>query len=190
MISPLCLINNIPQENGLNVAPSSVVTIALASAVGVNNWTLSVFGTDELTTPPMITMGTGFTATFTMPNYEGSAIILQSVVNNSQDPSGTFNSSLNTTLGVYTLTFDGYRVGAVGETFEGSNIYGWTSKFNPIIRAKGGGPTGIGNNGATGATGPQGATGVQGVTGATGPYGGPPGATGATGPMDLRGQHL
>ena len=135
MPSPVCLINAQAQANGVNVTEGSTVTVALASSVGVQNWDLTVFGTDELTTAPAITLGANFTATFTMPNYLGSAIILKSVINNNTDAFGVFQDSYSTKMGAYTLSFDGYRAGALGETFEGSEAYGWTAKINPIIRA-------------------------------------------------------
>ena len=133
--SPLILINGNPQANGINVTPNSTVTIALASTVGVNQWSLTILGTDELIgSNPVIHYGANFSATFTAPNYQGSAIVLQSAINRQRDSSGSFRADWATTAGVYTLTADGYRVGARGETLEGSSTFGWATKINPFLR--------------------------------------------------------
>ena len=103
-------------------------------------------------------------------------MIFQSIVNNGVDLNGTVRPDYVTTFGVYVLTTDGYRVGALGETFEGDSVYGWLSKFNNLIRiGVGGGPPGPqglqGPTGATGATGPIGNTGPQGPQGTPGSSG-------------------
>lgn len=134
--------------NGVNVTPANVITVALASTAGVGVWTLSVYGRDELVSPPAITINsTNKTATFTAP-AAGSALILKSVVGASSlgyDINGVVQPSYTTTLGVYTL-INGLRVGAINETTEGNSTAGWVSKVNTLIRTppSGSTPTGSG----------------------------------------------
>ena len=135
--SPLVLINSTPQLDGVNVSPNTLVGVALASTVGVSQWALSIIGTDELVVSvPVITQTAGFNASFTMPNYQGSALLFQSQINGGIDNSGAPNASYTTTFTVYTVSSDNFRVGALGETLEGSP-YGWLTKLNPIIRGNG-----------------------------------------------------
>jgi hypothetical protein len=73
------------------------------------------------------------TATFVAPIL-GNALIFQSVVNFGVDLQETPQPSYTTTFGVYVLTTSGFRVSAAGETIEGDLNFGWTSKFNNLIR--------------------------------------------------------
>ncbi len=146
--SPLVLINATPQINGVNVDVGSTVTVTLASNAGVYAWDVFCIGTDELTDSATINATVSInhsnnTATFTAPNYNGSALVFKSIVNNGMDINGVVQPDYVTTFGVYTLVamfdvdgyVDGYyRVGAVNETTEGDANYGWVSKFNPFIR--------------------------------------------------------
>jgi hypothetical protein len=139
MPSPLVLINSNPQINGVNVTASSTVTIALASNAGVSNWNVICLGTDELNTPAavnatLVVNHSSNTATFTAPG-SGSAMIFQTQINNGIDINGVIQPNYTTTFGVYVLTGTSHRVGAQGETNEGSAAFGWITKLNPIIRA-------------------------------------------------------
>lgn len=139
--SPLVLINSTQQINGVNVTAGSTVTVSLASNAGVYAWDLICIGTDELT--DVATVGATIninhasnTATFTMPNYAGSAVILKSIVNNGVDVNGVVRPEYATTCGAYVLSSPGnHRVGAQNETTEGDSINGWLSKINPLIRS-------------------------------------------------------
>lgn len=142
--SPLVLINSAPQINGVDVTPGSTVTVTLASNAGVYAWDVFCIGTDELSDAATVNASLNInhainSATFTMPNYTGSALIFKSIVNNGVDINGVVQPGYTTTFGVYTTitnqTVDGYlRVGAQNETNEGDANYGWVSKFNPLFR--------------------------------------------------------
>src|SRR5277367_1943822 len=137
--SPLVLINSAAQVNGVNVTGSSTVTVALASNAGVYAWNLTCIGTDELNTPAavnatLIINHANNTATFTAPSSAGSAVILQSTVNNGVDINSVVQPTYTTTAGVYVLSVHSHRVGATNETTEGDSVYGWISKLNPLIR--------------------------------------------------------
>jgi len=130
--------------NGLDVTQGNTVSITLASTTDVSVWTLQIFGVDEVTATAPTLSGVdpdthqvttpGTTVTFTVPAGAGigRAFLIRSSVNGG-------GSSLTTTFGLYTLTSSGRRVGAVGERFEGNNLFGWASTVNSIIRAGGGG---------------------------------------------------
>ena len=214
-ISPNCLVSDnggpfLATPGGVDVGASDTIQIELTTPSGVSSWYLTVFGTDELTTPPVLTNVNPTTGqvvsptsivSFTYPGIPlGRAIIFQSTV-----LAGA--NQAQTTFGIYSLNANGNRVGAVGETREGSSNFGWTQLLNPALRE---GATylsyndtlenpstsstniqgaldyfklhpSIGPTGPTGATGATG-TGTTGATGPTGPTGtGATGATGATG---------
>lgn len=134
---------------GVNVTAGNTITIALLSNSGVDIWAISVLGTDELSTAPVLTINsTAKTATYTAPAV-GSATIFKSVVTNAAT-----GFTASTTFGVYVPT-SGRRVGANFETIEGDNTFGWAAKLNPIIRTGGGGgstPTGTGFRHVTAGT--------------------------------------
>jgi hypothetical protein len=128
---------------GIDVAAGDTVSIRLKTPGPVGQWFLKVFGVDEVTAsaPPLTGVsGTGEVAspstvvTFTLPVGVGvgRAIILRSTV----DGGGPGQVS---TFGVYTLLSSGFRVGAVGERFEGDPDFGWTTLLNAFIRSGGGG---------------------------------------------------
>lgn len=130
--------------DGLNVTPGNTISIRLQSTTDVIQWTLQIFGVDEVTaTPPTLTNVNGTThvvtspssvVTFTMPSGAGvaRALLFRSSVNGG-------GSGFTKSFGVYTLTSGGKRVGAVGERFEGDAEFGWASMVNAIIRSLGGG---------------------------------------------------
>lgn len=130
--------------DGLNVTPGNTISIRLQSTTDVIQWTLQIFGVDEVTaTPPTLTNVNGTThvvtspssvVTFTMPSGVGvaRALIFRSSVNGG-------GSGFTKSFGVYTLTASGKRVGAVGERFEGDADFGWATTVNSIIRSLGGG---------------------------------------------------
>ena len=139
-VSPVCLVNNTATTNGVNVPPSSTVTIRLQSTVDVTSWYLRVTGTDELSSVPTLALVNGTThlvqspsstVTFTFPASFGSALGFRSDVQGVGGP-------LETTFGVYSLTAFNTRVGFVTEAREGNTAFGWASKINPLIRSAGG----------------------------------------------------
>jgi hypothetical protein len=141
-LSPLCVVSDnggpfAPTTNGVNVSPSDPIQIQLATPTGVGSWYLTVYGTDELTTPPTLSNvnpGTGqvisptAVVSFTYPGLpSGRSIVFQSTV-----VSGS--STAQTTFAVYTLSPNDRRVAAVGESREGNVSYGWAAVLNPIMR--------------------------------------------------------
>lgn len=124
-------------DNGVNVTPGNVITIALVDPAGVDVWALSAVGGDDLTNfeavVPVINMTT-MTATFTMPAGYGRAIIFQSQVQRGIDRDIRSNPNLTTTFGLFTLTGSSDRVLAVNERFESSLKYGWIADLNRWIR--------------------------------------------------------
>lgn len=138
MTSPACTVNASSSLNGVNVTAASGVTIALADVGGVSQWSLTCIGVDDTNVAATITAGlainqTNKTATFTAP-AAGSALVFQSVVNNGKDINGNVVPAYTTTFGIYVLSAGGFRVGAINETTEGDSVYGWTSKFNALLR--------------------------------------------------------
>jgi hypothetical protein len=136
-----------PTNAGANVTPGNLVTVALASAAGVDAWSLTLFGQDELVVPPVVTVNSvAKTATFTAP-AAGSALLYRSSVTsyNGVDTYGRSPLVVSSTFGVYAL-LGGQRVGATNETVEGSAAFGWVTKINALVRAlvlgggAGGGP--------------------------------------------------
>lgn len=137
MASPICQVKEGagaygPTTNGVNATAGATMTINLVSQAGVSSWAISCIGTDEnqvatTTTAALTIDGVQKTAVYTQP-AAGTALIFQSSVT---DTNGVTTS---TTFGVYTLTADGLRVGAVGEELEGSTAYGWVTKLNAAIR--------------------------------------------------------
>ena len=127
---------------GVNVTPGNTVSIKLASADSVGQWTLRVAGTDEDTAIPTLANVDPIThivstpssiVTFTVPaGVAGRAYVFQSMVNNG-GPAYTI------TFGIYTLTASSFRVGAVGERFENDHVFGWTRTLNQFIKRGGGG---------------------------------------------------
>ena len=142
-LSPLVLVSDnsgpfVPTPNGVNVGPGDNIQIMLQNPTGVGTWFLIIFGTDELSSPPTLTNvnpGNGQVTSptsivsFTYPGTPaGRSLVFQSTV-----VSGS--NSAQTTFGIYSLTPNGDRVGAVGETREGSTNFGWAALLNPILRS-------------------------------------------------------
>lgn len=138
--SPTCVVSDnggayVSTTNGVNVGAADAIAVQLANAAGVFSWTLSVIGTDDLSSTPTITLsGTGNNTRNFTAGALGSAYILQSVVNGGVDTNGVPQPSYTTTLGVYVLAANGQRVMAVNERFEGSALFGWTTKYNALAR--------------------------------------------------------
>jgi hypothetical protein len=137
--SPICTVDGYSTiATGINVSELSTHTIALLDNTGVSQWYVTCVSTDELNSVETINSSIVIdqatkTATFTSPDI-GSAIIFKSVVNNSNDPNGNYQSTYSGTFGVYVLTSSGLRVAASGELSEGNAAYGWLDKFNNPIR--------------------------------------------------------
>lgn len=121
-----------PTTDGVNVAAASAVTINLISSAGVSTWSISCVGTDELLVAGTINAGLTIdgnlkTCAFTAP-VVGSALVFKSTVVDVN------NVSTSVTFGIYVLATSGYRVGALGEAFEGSAAFGWLTKYNAVMR--------------------------------------------------------
>ena len=128
--------------SGVDIPPSTQIFVRLVGSADILDWFLEVTGTDELSTAPSLlhvnptTHRVDFPATeveFISPATLGNAIVFQSKVNTTSGP------VLTVKFACYTLTAQGRRVGAVGETLEGNTSYGWTAIVNPLIRLVGGG---------------------------------------------------
>jgi len=132
-----------PTSGGVDVTPGDTVSIQLDDTLGVGSWYLTVVGVDEVTanppvlvnvltspdTPGLVVSPTSIVS-FTVPVGRGQAYILRSSVN---------GPSITTTFGIFVRTAAGFRVGAVGERFEGDPVFGWTTTLNQFIRNGGGG---------------------------------------------------
>ena len=149
MPSPTCLVNNSSTINGVNVSGNSTVTIDLANTAGTNQFAITCIGTDELHSATTINSSlvktTPYQYVFTSPANDGygCSLIFQAQVNNGLNINGRTDSTLTTTFGVYIPCTGGSRVGAVGETTEGSATYGTVTIINPAIRHISGGGTAI-----------------------------------------------
>jgi hypothetical protein len=128
-------------EDGFDVLPGEVVSVRLADSSGIKLWQLTVIGTDELVVAPTITQALSVTAsaTFTAPSTptEGWALAIQSQVGfnalgfNRYD---VVDDTYTITFGVFRRTGEGLRLGAENEIYEGSAEWGWTIKFNELVR--------------------------------------------------------
>lgn len=144
MVSPICQVKDgsgsyTSTTNGVNVTAGNTITIKLYDVSGVKTWSIQCISTDDNHVAATITSGltvnqTTKTATFTAP-ADSSSLIFKSIVNGGVDNNGVIQPSYSTTLGVYILTAGALRVGAVGETTEGSASFGWTTKINSLIRS-------------------------------------------------------
>lgn len=126
--------------NGVNVTPGNVISIRLKVVTDVTQWTLQVFGVDEVTAvAPSLTNVNPSThvvttpstvVTFTMPSGVGigRSVIIRSSVNGG-------GPGFSNTFGTYVLTTSGQRVGAVGEKLEGDATFGWAKTVNAVIRS-------------------------------------------------------
>ena len=150
--SPVCTVQDgagAPQAttSGAVVTAGNVITIALSSTAGVNNWSLTLFGQDDVITPPVVTVNnTTKTATFTAPALPWS-LIYKSTVNSGTDVNGVIQAAYSTTFKICCLTAAGKRLAASNETLENDSTLGWTSILNNPTRNPGGGgtpPTGTG----------------------------------------------
>lgn len=144
MPSPACTVKDgsgSPQTTPpyATVTPGNTVTIALASAAGVDTWAITCPYADESTDPTAITLtvnSVAKTATFTAP-AAGKSLIFRSVINGGQ-LNGVTESSYTTTFKVSTLTAGGVAVGAANETLEHDSTYGATALLNEGVRASAG----------------------------------------------------
>lgn len=148
-LSPLCVVSEgtgpfVPTLNGVDVSSSATVAVKLTDATGVVDWFLRIIGTDELSSPPILSGVDPTTyqvaspttiVTLTFPPGIGRAVGFRSEVTGVGGP-------IITTFGVYSLTDKSTRVGFVTETREGDATFGWVTKLNPLIRNGGGGASG------------------------------------------------
>lgn len=140
MNSPICTVDGYATTNGVDVAASSTVTIALFDTGGVSQWNLTCLTTDELNSAVAVNTGLTInqaakTATFTAPSQLGSALIFQSKINNGVDVNGVSQPSYTTTFKVSVETATGLRVGAFNETMENSATSGSAGVVNAVVRA-------------------------------------------------------
>lgn len=139
MTSPLCTVNGGSTTNGVNVTAGSSATIALADTGGVTQWSLSCIGTDETTTTSAVNAVLSVnqvskTATLNPVPAAGTAMVFQSQVNNGQDINGRVVAAYTTTFALFVPLTNSLRTAAINETTEGDASYGWTSKFNALVR--------------------------------------------------------
>jgi len=119
--------------NGVNVTAANTITIALVSTTGVNTWSISVVGTDELVATPALTIDSlNKTATFTAPAAPWS-LLFESKVNGGE-LQGVVQSSYTTRFKVCCLTGGGLRLLATGEKLENHATFGWASVVNGPAR--------------------------------------------------------
>lgn len=133
---------------GVDVTPGSSISIRLKNTTDVSQWTLQIFGVDEITAvAPTLAGVNGSTnvvtspstvVTFNMPAGAGTAraLVFRSSVNGG-------GAAFTTTFGIYVRTGAGYRVGAVGEKLEGDPNFGWAATVNSIIRETGAAPVSL-----------------------------------------------
>ncbi len=137
--SPTCTVQDgagAPQAttNGTTATAANVITIALASTAGVNSWSLTLFGQDDVISPPVVTVNNTLkTATFTAPALPWS-LIYKSTVNGGVDVNGVTQASYSTTFKICCLTAAGKRLSASNETSENNATTGWTSILNDPAR--------------------------------------------------------
>ena len=141
-VSPICEVREgagpfQPTADGINITPGATVSIRLVSTTDVSDWYLYIAGTDETTTPPVLTGVNPMTqkvttpstvVTFTMPSGAGKSLLFNSTTEGVGGP-------VAETFGLYTLSAGGRRVGSTGEMREGSTAHGWVYLVNPIIRS-------------------------------------------------------
>lgn len=124
---------------GLDVTPGATVYVRRKDATGANGWTLTTTSSDETYggLPVLYYDAANDWFTFTYNADVGHALKLLATI-----AYGGGTAFVTATACVYTLTAAGLRVGAFGETTEGS-AYGWIPSVNSIIRSSGGGGSGI-----------------------------------------------
>ena len=144
--SPICQVSIgggpwLSTLDGVDVTPSTTISIRLETSSESYEWYLEVVGTDELSTAPSllhvdpVTHLVDTTTTvveYTSPSTVGHALNFRSRVRTDAGP------TLTTNFATYVPTAEGRRVGAFGETLEGNPAFGWASIVNPVIRNSGG----------------------------------------------------
>lgn len=142
MPSPLCTVQDgaaapVLATSAVDVTPGNTVTIALASAAGVDVWDITCITTDETnsaaTVQASLTINSlAKTATFPAPAV-GSALLFQSLINRGNDANGP-NGTYKTTFKITTRTAGGFRVGALDEQFENDASFGSLPILNSVVR--------------------------------------------------------
>lgn len=133
--------SSVPPE--LAVAASSLVTLSLLSASGVDTVAWSIIGNHAASAvnPTITPAGTplGKTATFTMPAGAGQAYLIQCQINGGVDSEGVEQVSYTKTaiVGVNAIA-TGAVPFAFGETFERSATHGYTERLNALGGSGGG----------------------------------------------------
>lgn len=139
MASPLCTVNSLSTVDGVDVAASSTITIALDDVSGVTVWDLQVIYTDELQIAATLTAALSInqiakTATLVMPS-SACSLVFQSQINNGRDSAGRLDASLTTTFAVNVPLASGRRLIAFNETLENSQSFGWIETMDGHLRA-------------------------------------------------------
>ena len=172
--SATCTVNSytlpLVGETGIDVLPSSTITVALADVAGVLNWSINCTSSDGINPNSAYTTINStkiqdfvhFTATFVMPALyskgglqTGGSMQFTSTVN-----AGEWNEN-TITFGVFVLGTLGIRLIFNDETEESNTLYGVNQDINRMLAFQG-------STGITGIAGPQGPTGAVGPTGAAG----------------------
>lgn len=139
MASPICTVNGQSTTNGYDCATGDTITIALVDDTDVVNWSLTCFATDDFQNAATITLALVIdnpskTATLTMPSTaRGCALLFKSIVNNSYDTTGTYQSSYTTTFGVFARGYAGMRLISSNQITEGDSVNGWITDVNRIL---------------------------------------------------------
>lgn len=142
--SPLCQARhganpfvNVAYGTPFLATQSSTLDLKLADTSGVTTWDLTCIGTDETSTPLVVTRAAppALTATVPIPAGTGKTWVFQSRVNGGLGVNGQVDATLTTTFIVYVPTAAGLRVGAINETFEADASFGWTAIVNRLVRS-------------------------------------------------------
>jgi len=141
--SPVCQIKDGsgsygPTTNGALVTPGNTVSIQVVTPAGVNTWAISCTSTDDANVAATINAGLTIDSVNKIANFAapamGSALIFTSTVNGGVDANGSVQASYTTTFKIYTLTAQGKRVMALGETFENNATFGWAPILNDLTK--------------------------------------------------------
>lgn len=145
-ISPVCLVNNVPTTNGVDVPGGSQVTISLAQRAGVDVWELECIGADDQFAVEKVNdvLSQAMTSaavlaksiTFTAPPAPFSWVI-RSTVQRGKDRNGIPHPEYVTSFKVSVRTPQNLRLMALNETFENNAAAGWVSIINALVRSGG-----------------------------------------------------
>lgn len=146
MASPTCTVNSASTAYGTRVNFNTSATIQLADTTGVTTWSLTVVGTDELTTSSDYTLAITDewlkTATIVTPSKQVAySVRLQSMINGGLN-NGVFDPNYITTFVIYnTATYNSSNLTTLrlltnGETLETHPTHGYVKAINDLIRSQ------------------------------------------------------